>query len=230
MSNKETKKGLIWQVEEFTGNVFINDSLRRSAVDHVIPLHDERVYKLPGVDPTEDNEEYLTQLLAPHLHQYRDPEELFDDLGLDYERAGDIEAVQDVIVFHEEAYEADPEANNYGIGNLQDFEPQHKALTFWDGSNMKTIMLNEDVDHETEVEYEEKTVSLDTWDGRNFTFKGQTGVHAYAVPLVSIDGDPEEATGRWLLVEWSQWQGDLDKAEIVTEEELEKIKEEAGVA
>ena len=95
---------------------------------------------------------------------------------------------------------------------------------FWDGHNWKNIWLP-NPDHVIEVDVEEDEdegpYSLDRWDGNRLSYGG-VGCHAEYYPICRIDGDPAE--DKYLLRRWSQWEGDEPSGEIVSSEELEKIK------
>ena len=67
--------------------------------------------------------------------------------------------------------------------------------------------------------------SLDTWDGRNYTYGG-VGCHAEYYHIDQIDGEPVD--DQYLVRYWSQWVGAQPSGAIVSSEELEKIKVKAG--
>ena len=90
---------------------------------------------------------------------------------------------------------------------------------YWDGSNWKHIWLP-DPDAVVEVDVEEMA-SLDRWDGNNSTYGG-VGCHAEYYRISRLNGDPVE--DKYLLRHWSQWEGVEPSGEIISSEELEKIK------
>lgn len=107
---------------------------------------------------------------------------------------------------------------------VSEFETE-PVYIYWDGSNWKHIWLP-DPDHVIEVEDgEEEPFSLDTWDGNNYTFGG-VGCHAEYYYIERLDGEPVD--DKVLLRHWSQWEGVEPSGEIVSPEELDKIKAKAG--
>ena len=88
---------------------------------------------------------------------------------------------------------------------------------YYDGNDWVSVWLPEP-DHIVEVD-DEETISLDGW-------RNSTGCYAEALPIYQIDGKPVE--DKYLLRYWSQWEGDEPSGEIVSPEELEKIKAKAG--
>lgn len=100
----------------------------------------------------------------------------------------------------------------------------YKEYKYWDGSNWKVIELNSDYDTEYEIELkDEEKYNLDVWDGNNNTWGGRFE-HAYLRKIEKVD---EEESNSILWVSWSQWQGSIDMAEIMTVDELlERLVEE----
>ena len=95
---------------------------------------------------------------------------------------------------------------------------------YWDGSNWKHIWLPEPdaiVEVEEDEEDDEEPVSLDKWDGRNYTYGG-VGCHAEYYHIDRLNGEPVE--DKFLLRYWSQWEGVQPSGAIVSSEELEEIK------
>ena len=65
--------------------------------------------------------------------------------------------------------------------------------------------------------------ALDTWDGRNHSFRGKTGIHGGITKLKrEIDGK------RFVFIYGTQYQGDRDKAWLITDGEAKKLLIEAG--
>ena len=94
---------------------------------------------------------------------------------------------------------------------------------YWDGSNWEYAWLPEP-DAIVEVDVEEMA-SLDRWDGNNSTYGG-VGCHAEYYKISRLNGDPVE--DKYLLRHWSQWEEDQPSGEIISSEELDKIKAKAG--
>lgn len=93
------------------------------------------------------------------------------------------------------------------------------SYRYWDGNNWKHTWLP---DPDSVVEVDDEEISpLDRWDGNNYTYGG-VGCHAEYYPICRIDGEPVE--DKFLLRYWSQWEGVEPSGEIVSSEELEKIK------
>ena len=92
----------------------------------------------------------------------------------------------------------------------------------WDGSNWEYIWLPKP-DHIVEVEEDEdeNPQTLDKWDGHNYTHGG-VGCHAEYYQILWLDG--ETVDDKYLVRYWSQWEGAQPHGEIVSSEELEKIK------
>lgn len=100
----------------------------------------------------------------------------------------------------------------------------YKQYKYWDGSNWKVIELNPDYDTEYEIELkDESSYNLDVWDGNNSTWGGRFE-HAYLKKIAKVDNEESNSV---LWVSWSQWQGSVDMAEIMTVDELfERLTEE----
>lgn len=127
------------------------------------------------------------------------------------------EYVDDSHGYYEVAY--DHLGKDFLLISEMDTEP---VYIYWDGSNWKCIWLPKpDAIVEVEEDEDEGSYSLDTWDGNNYTYGG-VGCHAEYYPICRIDGEPAE--DKYLLRYWSQWEGSEPSGEIVSSEELEKIK------
>jgi len=93
---------------------------------------------------------------------------------------------------------------------------------YWDGHNWIYVWLPEpDAVIEVDEVDDEEPFSLDRWDGNNYTYGG-VGCHAEYYPVCRLNGEPVE--DKFLLRYWSQREGTEPSGEIVSSEELEKIK------
>lgn len=99
-----------------------------------------------------------------------------------------------------------------------------KVYEYWDGSNMKRLLFNEDIETETSIVASVHSVSLDKWDGRNYTYGG-VGFHRWIYKVYEMDG--EEVKDCYLINDWSQWEGDLQKGFVIEDiDEFFKDKED----
>lgn len=101
-----------------------------------------------------------------------------------------------------------------------------KIYEYHDGSNSKRLVYdpNFNIGYETELTVTEGYVDLDEWDGRNFSTNG-VGYHQYVKPILNKDGS---VVHEYLVVEWSQWQGELTTVDIMNRYELKEHLEELG--
>jgi hypothetical protein len=99
-----------------------------------------------------------------------------------------------------------------------------KTYQWWDGSNWRKVVLESHM-NETIVEITEASVCLDEWDGYGWQ-TGGNGHHQYIHKILTIDGEPREDS--YLLVYSSQWQGQHDRAEILSIDELRGHLEQIG--
>ncbi|WP_374723677.1 hypothetical protein [Calidifontibacillus erzurumensis] len=108
--------------------------------------------------------------------------------------------------------------------DISDYETV-KVYEWWEGTNLKTEVLEGETT-ETIVEITDNYVSLDEWDGRNWTTGGM-GHHQYLYKIIAIDDEPVE-TPQFLLEYSSQWQGSHPYAEILTLDEVKDHLEALG--
>lgn len=78
-----------------------------------------------------------------------------------------------------------------------------QGYEYWNGSNWN-IKLFDDVE---KIEITQENVSLDVYDGRNYNIKVQ-GVHQ---DLYKITNDNDNFIGEFLIIKYSQYQGNIDK-------------------
>jgi len=206
------KKALLWEKPE--SDVVMVDS---ADVVKKIYLADEVVYKFATLDVNPENEALLDSLLSD-LNSCEDTdeiEELLNSKGLKWELAKETEICRNILCFFRDSQ---------SIGYLDDCETYYAFEYLDSGSNFKDYSLDEDMS-ETVVEYDdEHSENLDEWDGNNFNYIHQFD-HARKYPIISIDG--EKVEGKYLIEEWSQYQGSLPTGKIVDADwTVEQEKEE----
>jgi len=171
-----------------------------------IDLSFEHVYMFPELEPTEENEIFLNSLL-PKLKECKDYYEIIDlpELtGITVEQAGDNEEAKHILCYFEESE---------NIGYLDECE-SIPVYVYWDGSNWKEKWQDPSIT-ETEIVYDEtKEENLDEWDGNNWIYKRRFN-HGRKYPIIEING--EKVKNKYLIIEWSQYQGSLPKGKIVEE-------------
>jgi len=143
--------------------------------------------------------------------------ELLDKAGIEYEIADESEDYRPdlLICFPDEPVE-------WAICTMGDLEGVSDVYQYWDGSNWREIWAEVDVERRILIVIDENAKeSLDKWDGQNWYYRSRFN-HANLYKIISINNEPVE--GKWLLWEWSQWQGSLDRGEIVEEGDLERIR------
>lgn len=111
-----------------------------------------------------------------------------------------------------------------GIYQLEDYETV-LVYDWFDGSNRRYEVNDENYASETILEVFEESINLDEWDGRNHV-TGGTGHHQLVYRVYTVDG--EEVTDTYLVEYWSQWQGDHATGELMNSRELEQHLEEIG--
>jgi hypothetical protein len=107
------------------------------------------------------------------------------------------------------------------VGQVKDCETLHK-YEYWDGSWRAKYL-----DSFEEVEISSSSVDLDEFEDKyNDTNKttGGVGNHAEIYKILTLDGQVPETT-LYLLVETTQWQGQIDRANYYTLEELPEALE-----
>lgn len=88
-----------------------------------------------------------------------------------------------------------------------------KVYEWWDGSNWKTLVLD-DSTSETDLVISESYVDLDEWDGRN-NVTGGIGEHQRLYKVIEIDGKNVQDKDIFLLNKWSQWEDSHETGEIL---------------
>lgn len=142
----------------------------------------------------------------------RDPDDLREWLrdvaGIqgqaEVEWAGDFEDVKEIVV--------------YCGGSFEDLRYYDRTFIYvwWDGNNYVTETIDS-IKEETIVTISNDYVSLDEWDGSNYTTGGH-GDHARVYKVFELDG--VTVTDMYLIEEWSQWQGSHPTGYVVSKESL----------
>lgn len=188
--------------------------LPEEKIDIKINFKEETVYLFPELAPTTENEAILEALL-PALEEagYNMDEigEIFTAAGIEYELAGELEDSKNVLIYF---------ANHHYFGNLADCEAT-PLYEYHDGSNWKEIWLEGDMSETIVVYNDQKTTSLDRWDGGNWYYHNSFN-HGNIYQVIKIDGEAVE--GKYLLEEWSQYQGSVPTGRIIDAAEKEELE------
>lgn len=91
--------------------------------------------------------------------------------------------------------------------NLEDCNSS-ESYRYWNGNNYKTIIIENREDFIIDMT---DSVNLDKWDGSNFN-SGKLGYHEYVEKI--------EGKDMYLLVKISDYQGSLDKAQLMDLDEI----------
>ena len=67
---------------------------------------------------------------------------------------------------------------------------------------------------------------LDTWNGSNYKFRSNF-CHGRLYPVIELDGEP--VTGKYLFVQWTDYQGNIPTGEIIDESKAQQLRIEAGI-
>ena len=189
--------------------------LPEEIIETKINFKEETVYIFPGLAPTAENEAILEALL-PALEEagYNMDEigEVFDATEIKYELAGETEYPENILIYF---------ANHHYFGNLQDCEAI-PLYEYHDGSNWEEIWRWDDISETIVVYNDQKGASLDRWDGSNWYYRNNFN-HASIYPVVEIDGEAVEG-GKYLLKEWSQYQGSIPTGRIIDAAEKEELE------
>lgn len=165
----------------------------------------------------EANPQELDEKLAQYIEEQEEKDEEFefyhnetDDIEQFLKAIGFIDAEVEYAEQHEDI--RDQLAYDYYnkiFYNLNDCE-SCKIYEYWDGSNHKTVYLEDGIEYEVEITKD--CVDIDEWDGSKWR-TGDNGYHQRIYKILTIDGKKEDEA--YLLVYTSQWQGDYDTAEIL---------------
>ncbi|MDD5589427.1 MAG: hypothetical protein PHP92_05205 [Candidatus Nanoarchaeia archaeon] len=143
---------------------------------------------------------------------------VFEKLGIKNE-AFDISEIE-VVYDDEEVIIAYTGNGNIELDTLDNYDYSY-SYQYWDGHNWVRTYI-EEIDDDT-IDFDDEDVdfiSLDEWDGSNWNFKSQAS-HASVSKLAD----------KWLLKEWSQYQGTETTVTVIeTEEELKEWFEENETA
>lgn len=210
------KTALLWKSDyRNEDNAIMIDS---SEVSSKISLSNDTVYLFTGMDVNPENEVLLNSLVVEYKNScdYGSFSDLLCEKEISYEFASDVESPRDILCYSVE---------DNSVGNLGDYETQKSYEYFDEGSNLKQLWLDESMT-ETIVEYDdEKGVDLDELDENTNWYYITKFNHAKKYPILAIDGEPE--TDKYLIEEWSQYQGSHTTGQIVdadwtVEQEIEE--------
>lgn len=200
------KKATLWRSAddyEMEGKFYIVDS---DEVTEKVSLHNCTVYKFPGIT---SEDELLNKM--PNILDFDDEYELqeaLDEAGIEWDIANESEPVEPDMVCLD--------FSNGGLFSLSDAVSE-KVYSYWDGSNWKEKWIEDMIAHE--IVYDdsgEATDNIDKWDGYCWYFETKFN-HGRIYPVVEIDG--EKVEGQYILLEYSQYQGDIDICRFIDEEE-----------
>ena len=166
---------------------------------------DERIAEINGL---------LKDWVAEHefkWYRQSDVEEFLEENGIAFEvKSDDYYTPDGKIVYCQGEF-----------GN-EDYYDTFAVYTWWDGSSWQNVDRPEPSDDGSyeEVEYDtDDEQCLDEWNGSNYT-SGSNGIHHYVVRL----GD-----NRNLMIYRSQWQGEHDEAQIMTDAEYAEYRKERNL-
>lgn len=144
--------------------------------------------------------------------------EVLDEYNITYDVAGDEEDYDPNIIL----CFPDDEDIEWAICAMGDLEGVSDVYRYWDGHNWREIWAEMEVVHRIKLVIDEDTKeSLDEWDGSNFYYRYKFN-HASLYRIISIDDELVE--DKYLLWEWTQWQGSLDEGTIINVKDIDKLK------
>jgi len=168
------------------------------------------------------DEELLREALAEYQDRKKNDRylsfyEVLDEYNIPYRVAGDAEDYNPNILL------CFPDSGpQWAICTMDDLEGLSDVYRYWNGSNWGEIWFDTQAQYKISIVIDEDTKeNLDEWDGSNWFYK-QRFNNADLYRVVSIDDEPVD--GKWLLWEWSQWQGSLDWGEIVDGKDLDQVR------
>ena len=146
-----------------------------------------------------------------HWSRQSDVEDFFEEHGIGYEtHSDDYYLPEGKIVFCQGTFWNEDIFDTFAI------------YKWWDGSNWKDVERPEPSDDGCyeEIEFDDADEKcLDEWDGSNYT-NGSTGRHDYVVRL---------GENRNLVIYRSQWQGEHEQAQIMTDAEYAVYRKERNL-
>lgn len=172
---------------------------------------DEAMIGIKGIEPSKELIEKLNTAAEGRMN-WEELEKFLEEQGFE-----NIEMEQlDYYADKEELLIYD--MNIYEFYNLNDVETV-QVYEWMAGTNREI----EEIAELTEVVVDEDYVSLDTWDGSNFTFNNDVGRHARVYKVIESDYGDDNL---YLVEYWSQWQGEHATGEVKSREELIEFLQE----
>ena len=188
-------------------------------VEEVVCAFDQWWYFI--YDSNKPPEELSTLLGGQRLD---DEIEIHDWLNKQNIQHGKIQRVGDYLYKSDAINAVIYDAREYEFFEFADLVETQLGWQYWDGSNWRDIIFDP-ADAQLITIDDEKELSLDYWDGSNWrsSISQKKFEHDLLYPVLEIDDQPVQGT--WLLYTYSQWQGTLPCARILSEEEANALLE-----
>jgi len=160
-------------------------------------------------------------LLKKVVEEYQETEDEFEEIaqryGIKCEIADDSEEYDPdlILVFPDEN-------SDEAICKMSALDPMDVAV-YWDGSNLREIWLDIYAIERHTVEIDtDSEVNLDECDGHDRCYKSLFN-HGRIYKVVSVDGGAPDQDKKYLLYQFTQWQGSIPKAEFLNAREAARL-------
>lgn len=210
---EKTKKAVIWEVQnqdpEATGTQY-----HIASPDDITRLADFtncRCYKFPEIKTEGALLETIPNL--KEIDDYDELEDIFDDIGIEYEMLPDTAADENIICY---------DYHERNIFNLTDSNFD-SVYEYWDGSNHKRVWLD-DANPSQKIVYSDDYIDLDQHDGSNFYFRTRFN-HGRIHRLIERFGEPVE--NEYILLEYTQYANDIPIITFITETQKDELFKES---
>lgn len=200
---KKMKKALIETHNNYTLLIDLDDIEEKVYTDGIMAIR--------GIKPTKELIDELNKQIEGYM-SYHELENFLEKQGFDNFEIDEIGPFCDpepLLIY---------DYNIYEFYNLADCETE-QVYEWMEGTNKKT----EIIESVTEIVVDEDYVSLDAWDGSNFTFNNDIGRHARVYKVIESDYGDDDL---YLIEYWSQWQGEHATGEVKSREELIEFLQE----
>ncbi len=201
------KKAILWRFspDDFEGEdqFYIVDS---DDVIEKVSLHNSTVYKFPKISTEGELFDVMPNILK--FDDEYELQEVLNEAGIEWDIANESEPVEPDMVCLD--------FSNNGLFSLSDAISE-KVYGYWDGHNWKERWIDEYI--ECEIVYNdsfEVADNIDKWDGYNWYFERKFN-HGKIYPVIEIDG--EKVEGQYVLLEYTQYQGDIEVCRLIDEDE-----------